>query len=852
MSDSSSNDGMIRLEQNGDDSIRNEDLLDALLENIPDAVYFKDLQSRFLRISDAMARKFGVESVEAVKGHTDAEIFSAEHAQSARSDELNIIRTGQPMVEIVERETWPDRDDTWCLTTKMPLRSRGGSVIGTFGISRDITELKLSQDSLKQALKAADAANRAKSEFLANMSHEIRTPMNAIIGMAELLGQTPLVDEQREYVELLRQSATSLLSLLNDILDFSKIEARKLELEAIDFSVREVIGRCCQTLAIKAADKGLELACRIAPEVPDAMCGDPGRLRQVLTNLVGNAVKFTDAGEIVVDVQPHQEHDGLAAAHDHPDHTWLRVLVRDTGIGIPIEQQQEVMKAFTQADASTTRRYGGTGLGLAICRQLVELMGGHITLESTPGEGTTFTCFIPFEERESEGRAEATPFEIPGELTDLGPEPLSKLAGFKVLVVDDNGTNRRILDEILSSWNVRCDVAADGDEAIEKVKNAIEQDAMYPLVLLDCMMPGMDGFEVARRVRTGWDVAGTKFIMLSSAARSDNARRCREIGIDRFLTKPVMQSELLENILQVMDLDVRREKAKPVKRPAGRSLKVLVAEDGVANQQVAIGLLKMAGHQPTLACDGNEAVQCWSKSSFDVILMDMHMPEMDGLDATRIIRQQESTRGSGRHVPIIALTAAAMEDDARACLDAGMDAHVAKPIDPAQLESTMQQLCGESSVDSPDAVAAGPPAESVARVDNAAGHDASGHDATDKDVMDPVAGGQPPIDFARASERIPGGEPSVRRVAAVFYDETTKLLRDIDKAFQADDLKTLRRSAHTIKSSANLFFATRLNRAATVVEHAAKDADDDIAPKIAELFDAFSEVEPALKAFVKS
>ncbi len=424
-------------------------LLTHLLQHIPDSIYFKDRDSRFLRISEAMAKKFGLPNAAAAIGKTDADIFSREHAEGARQDEIEVMETRQPLIDREERETWRDQEDTWCLSTKMPFIDENDEVIGTFGISREITELKKYQDDLRKARDLADQANRAKSEFLANMSHEIRTPMNGVIGMSELLAQTNLTVEQRDYVDLVRDSANSLLMLLNDILDFSKIEARKLELESIPLSLRDLVEKAGRALSVRVAEKNLELACRIAPDVPDRVLGDPGRLRQIMINLIGNAVKFTDEGEIVAEIcrgEPCED----ASDGSLP----LRFSVRDTGIGIPENKKNSILEAFTQADTSTTRRFGGTGLGLAISRQLVELMHGKLTLESVVGVGTTFEFTTHFFPAPSEG---VDPIE---QLHELGHLP--------VLVVDDNSTNRRILKEILTTWRFEPILAEDGAERWRK------------------------------------------------------------------------------------------------------------------------------------------------------------------------------------------------------------------------------------------------------------------------------------------------------------------------------------------------------------------------------------------------
>ena len=747
-------------------------LLHALLDNIPDSIYFKDRESRFLRVSRSLIDKFGLTDPSDVVNKSDADIFTKEHARQARQDEIEIMESGRPLVARVEKETWPDKEDTWCSTTKMPLRDDGGKIVGTFGISRDVSELIRAEEELRQARDAANAANRAKSEFVANMSHEIRTPMNGIIGMAELLADTELAPEQREYLGMIRQSADSLLRLLNDILDFSKIEAGKMELESISFDLGDSVERTAQTLATRAGEKGLELACRVDPNIPERLTGDPGRLRQIIVNLVGNAIKFTDRGEVVVEVNAQTRTDNRIIVH---------FFVRDSGIGIPQEKQRTIFEAFTQADASTTRKFGGTGLGLAIASQLVRLMGGSIWVESEPGQGATFHF--------------TADFGISNEQPASRHFQRSSLAGLPVLVVDDNATNRRILEEMLKSWHLQPSVVGGGADALVEMQRAADAGQHYRLVLLDCMMPGMDGFSLAELIGAREALKSPTMVMISSATRPGDAERCRRLGIIRHMTKPVIKSELFNTICDALDKHQGTTAARlpELPKPQGPALRVLLVEDGVVNQRVATGFLQRAGHHVTVAGNGQEAIDALARGSFDIILMDLQMPIMDGLEATTIIREREQETG-GR-VPIVAMTAAAMKGDRERCLAGGMDAYVSKPIDPAELYATIAaQLAKKQAADS--TTGCGPIHAS-----------AQGS-----------SGGEPVVDFDVAMQQIPGGVDGVKSLAEIFLQECQQLAREIRQGISTRDAKLLRRAAHTLKSSAEIFAAQQLASIARELE----------------------------------
>jgi len=656
-------------------------------------------------------------------------------------------------------------------------------------LNKEIAERNLAEKALREAKKEAEAANQAKSSFLANISHEIRTSLNGIIGMTNLVLATDLTKEQMEYLDMLKMSADSLLSLTNSILDFSKIEAQKLELEEIPFNLRNTLENLADILAVQAHEKGLELTFHIKPDVPTALIGDPARLRQIIINLAGNSIKFTKKGEISIRVSTKKKENSSILLH---------FMVSDTGIGIPPDKIDKIFESFTQAGSSTTREYGGTGLGLTISKQLVEMMGGSIWVESPSHFGATFN----FTARFRQDRVDAWKTIQLNEL---------ELSGTRVLIVDNNATNRLVFKKMTTSLGMIPTVAKHGEQAVELLKEAHESGKPFQILLLDQQIPDENGFEVAKRIKDiplGQDIS---IIMLTAAGLRGDAARCRQVGISGYLIKPVKQSELMYAIMIAMGSQ-KKEDTPVITRytiqDSRKRLNILLAEDNPINQRLALELLKTMGHRVVSVSNGRKAIDALGKERFDLVLMDVQMPEMDGFEATKAIR---NTKSKIRNIPIVATTAHAMKIDREKCLAAGMDDYVPKPINAEKLFKVIAKLTNvpenkKKKISIPSVKTVEKPSNDV-------------------------------FDLSKAMEAVLGNKELFQEIAGMLLENLTGSLSKIKKTIADGNAESLERTAHNLRSSAGSFGAKLACDAAYLLEKLGKEG------KIEEAKEAFSNME---------
>jgi len=777
----------------------------SIFENAIEGIFQTTPEGRYLSANPALARIYGYDSTELLIegiGDIERQLYvdaDRRHVFKKLMDEREIISNFES--QIYRR----DRSVIWISESARVVRNEQGQIEYYEGTVEDISERKHSE-VLSREKETAEAANQAKSQFLANMSHELRTPLNGVIGMLDLLIDTSPTPQQQRYTSIARSSADLLLSTINQILDFSKIEAGKLELESVEFDLRAIIEESLEILAPKAAQKGLELALNMPPGLPPAVRGDAHRLRQVIVNLLGNAIKFTERGQVQV---------RLSLAADTPEKLTIRVAVEDTGIGIPADRRERLFRSFSQVDASTTRQFGGTGLGLAISKELVELMGGSMGVESQPGRGSSFWFRVPFSKATA-----ATPTR---QLST------SDLKGLRVLVVDDNGTNREILFRQLSAWGMRVETACEGTSALEILRRESAAGRAVEIALVDCHMPGMDGFELTRQIRADKQLRLTPLVMLTSMATPLSNTEANPLGIAGALTKPVRQTQLFEIIRKVSttrkecqqadktenNLQAAAESAEqaphassagclaPAVKARRAGARLLLAEDNEINREVALEVLGCAGFECEVARTGREAIDLLLERPFDAVLMDCQMPEMDGLVAAREIRRLEingELRERKHRVPIIAVTANAINGDRQLCEQAGMDGYITKPIDTVSLIDLLDSILSNCNGD-----AQRPRLQAAAPV--------------------PVIPHETPFDLADLEYRCLGNQNLMHRIFQKLADRLPADVERLRELIGRNEFSEAGHQTHALRGSAANLSAKRLHQLTRELELACNKAD---------------------------
>lgn len=775
-------------------------LLQILMDHTLDYVFFKDIGGRFIITNRAFQRALSVPFPGYEIGKTLGDFVEEETAHEFEETDRQVLSTYRPIINNVGLFRLRDGDSIWLQTTKMPVFNQSGKCIGLVCVGRDISASKANEEQLKQAIQRAEAANQAKSDFLANMSHEIRTPINGILGMTELCLETALEEDQSYYLKSVINCSNTLLTLVNDILDFSKIEAGQLELEEIRFDLPGCIEEAVEQFIPAARSKGLELTVRLDPAMPTHVNGDPVRLKQIFNNLLGNAVKFTQEGEISVKVNTTQTNAELVT---------LLIEISDTGVGISETRQKSIFESFTQADNSTTRKFGGTGLGLAICRRLAGLMGGSVSVSSELEKGSVFSVTLQMKATE--------------EKESLAKEQLEALRGMPVLIIDDNETNRTILIEICENWGLMPQAVESGLEGLEILESAAQEGSPFPLVFLDQQMPSLSGLDVAALISNRPSLQEAKMILLSSSLSHGEKERAAQIGIQRVLAKPAKQSNLLQVVLELFNIGSQEKKSESLPSAVATvnvpTMTVLLVEDNPINQEVAVQRLERLGHEVVVAENGQKAVEAFGSTQFDLILMDVQMPIMDGFEATRQIRVLESKRESAR-TPIIAMTARAMRGDEQRCLEAGMDAYMAKPFHAKKFEAVVGEVIALQA-DGPKAAA-----EVLIKDRGKYQFKAILDESSDEEKADLIA------------------------AANIFLESYKRDFDLLEHYLQSSMLDQVNHQAHSIKGGAGVFDAKLLEELALQVEEAASAGDskqvEDVLPR---LKDELCHVASELKQF---